>query len=82
MNLEDIPTPETDEVLKRNAQSCQTAEEDYHILADKTQGLERKLTVARDFIERLVTVGHYPEANGTQIVIDAYAILTATAPKP
>lgn len=48
-------TPETDEVLRRNAESDQTPEEDYEVLADHAANLEYRLaerTEQRDTLQR------------------------------
>lgn len=79
MKPDPTATPESD---SNGVLAVHEGKHSYFVPLAKCRDLERKLTVAREFIERLVTIGHYPEANGTQIVIDAYAILTATAPKP
>lgn len=48
------PTPETDEVLRRNAESDQTSEEDYEALADHASNLEYRLAEDREQRDRLV----------------------------
>ena len=51
MKPEDIPTPITDELLKRNAQSCNLPQDDYESLAKLSENLERKLAVCRDALK-------------------------------
>lgn len=49
------PTPETDKVLRRNAESDQTPEEDYEVLGDHAANLEYRLSEAieqRDSLQR------------------------------
>ena len=78
-----IHTPETDEVLRRNATSEHSAAEDYEILADHAANLEYRLAMAsgnairlRAFVESIVDAsGPYPALNGSQIIEDAYATL-------
>lgn len=49
----EIPTPITDEVLRKNACSEQTPEEDYSILATTCADLERQLAESREENARL-----------------------------
>lgn len=73
-----IPTPETDANVRKL-----TKAPDCFCESDFARDLERRLAVARGFINELTTYGgKYPHANGTKIVVDAYAILAAIAPKP
>ena len=81
--MNEINTPETDEVLRRNETSEHSAAEDYEIMADHAANLEYRLAMAsgnairlRAFVESIVDAsGPYPSLNGSQIIEDAYATL-------
>ena len=75
MSLSHIPTPETDALLVKNAQSDTTGLEDYEILAEFAAGLERRLTVLTDLAQNAVNYRH-----GSMPALRKH-ILTLTAPK-
>lgn len=90
--MNEIPTPETDEILKKNAQSSQTALEDYEVLADHSISLERRLTVAREALQaaidaKLIPISSVSEggpmrhSEQVKVADQIREALTSTAPK-
>ena len=78
MSLSHIPTPETDALLVKNAQSDTTGLEDYEILAEFACELERRLTVARTALAKI----NNSCMNMGQVEDVADEALNLTAPKP
>ena len=76
MNMNKIPTPETDAVEKEF--TVDSKQNPQHRLALKSRNLERRLTVARETLKKLDN-WLMRDAQRKQIIEQA---LTQTAPKP
>ena len=74
MKLEDIPTPITDELLKRNAQSCNLPQDDYESLAKLSENLERKLACLQMHVRMALAVGQV--VRGSKIALNNALTLT------
>ena len=75
MNIDEIPTPETDLFFHY----CVRTD---HSWLRHSENLERRLTIAREALGKLAKLGngrHYGNSDGNIIAFDA---LTLTIPKP
>ena len=78
MNMNEIPTPETDAVEK--AFTADSKQNPQHRLALKSRDLERRLTVAREAMQAALTASFRGQTGRAHSILDE--AITQTAPKP
>lgn len=76
MNLDEIPTPETNAFMLEYNRAI-AAQKTRPSMWDKLQSLERRLTIAREALERFEGC-----IDGYEYINSAEKALTQTAPKP